>query len=185
MKKILLYIAAAASLLTAATACGDDDENATLWEDYAEYREANISWINSQETRLNPDGSKYYERIQPAWAPEKYILIHWFNNREETAGNLRPLLTSSVRARYIGRNYLGQVFDADSTSANGTLFNISSVVDGWQTALQNMHVGDTVEILLPYNMAYGSSTPNELIPPYSTLQFNLRLTDIETLEVKP
>jgi len=76
-----------------------------------------------------------------------------------------PLLTSSVRARYIGRNYLGQVFDADSTSENGTYFLVSQVVPGWQLALQNMHVGDSVEIVLPYNQAYGSSNPNTLIAP--------------------
>jgi len=96
-----------------------------------------------------------------------------------------PLLTSSVRARYIGRNYLGQVFDADSTSENGTYFLVSQVVPGWQLALQNMHVGDSVEIVLPYNQAYGSSNPNTLIPPYSTLQFTMRLHDIPTLEVRP
>ena len=48
-----------------------------------------------------------------------------------------------------------------------------------------MHVGDSVEIILPYNQAYGSSTPNDLIPPYSTLQFTMRLHDIPTLEVRP
>lgn len=186
MKKLLLYLAAAAVLLPAATSCSDDDEgNSNIWDEYAEHREANISWINSLESKTNPDGSKFYERLSPSWDQESYILIHWFNDRSETAGNLRPLLTSSVRAHYIGRNYLGQVFDADSTSENGTLFNVNGTIDGWQTALQNMHVGDTVEIILPYQVAYGSLSPNSLIPPFSALKFNIGLKDVATLEVRP
>ena len=141
MKKILTYIAGATLLMPILASCSSDDKDedaGTIWDKYEEYREANLTWIAEQETRLNPDGTKYYERLQPAWNVNSYILIHWFNDREETAGNLVPLLTSSVRARYIGRNYLGQVFDADSTSENGTYFLVSQVVPGWQLALQNI-----------------------------------------------
>lgn len=163
MKKSLTYLAGAMLLIPALCSCSDSDDEdtdiGTIWDRYEEYREANLTWIAQQETRLNPDGTKYYERLQPQWNANSYILIHWFNDRSETAGNLVPLLTSSVRARYIGRNYLGQVFDADSTSENGTYFLVNQVVAGWQLALQNMHVGDSVEIILPYNQAYGSSIP--------------------------
>lgn len=188
MKKFLKYIAGAILIFPIVSSCSDDNEEddaGTTWDKYAEYREANLTWIAQQEGKLNEDGSKYYQRLQAPWNPNSYILIHWFNDRAETAGNLRPLLTSSVRARYIGRNYLGQVFDADSTSDDGTFFMVNQVVQGWQLALQNMNVGDTVEIVLPYNQAYGSSTPNTLIPPYSTLNFTMRLHDVPTLEVRP
>ena len=180
-------MAATLGALASLSACGNDDEDdtATTWDKYTEYRETNISWVAQQEARLNPDGTKYFQRLQPVWNENSYILIHWFNDRAETAGNLRPLLTSTVSCRYIGRNYLGQVFDADSTSENGTSFSVNQLVQGWQTALQNMHVGDTVEIVLPYNQGYGSSAPNSYILPYSALRFNLRLCDIPTLEVKP
>jgi hypothetical protein len=186
MKKILFYIAAAIGLMPALTACNaSDDDSATTWDAYREYREANISWVNEMEARTNEDGSKYYERLVSGWDGTNYLLIHWFNDRSETAGNLTPLLTSSVRTRYIGKNYQGYIFDADSTSTEGTLFNVSSVVEGWQTALQYMHVNDTVEIILPYNMAYGSSSVSDYILPYSALQFNLSLLDVPSYELRP
>lgn len=187
MKKLFLYAAiAVASLagLAGFTACGgDDDDNANLWLEYAEYRQANELWLLQEENRTNPDGSKFYEKLVPGWNPGEYILIHWFNDRSETAGNLQPLLTSSVRVWYVGRNISHQVFDADTTSVNGTRFNVKNVVAGWQTALQYMHAGDSVQVLLPYNQAYGSSAPSDLIPPYSALQFNIRLIDVPTYEV--
>lgn len=189
MKRLFLYTAVCLTAIFSATwltGCSDDDDdNANVWEQYAEYRQANQIWLAQEEGRLNPDGTKFYKRLVPEWNTGEYILIHWFNDREETAGNLMPLLTSSVRVRYVGRNYAYQVFDADSTSTDGTYFQVNGVVSGWQTALQNMHVGDSVQILLPYSQAYGSSQPTQLIPPYSALQFNIRLLDIPQYELRP
>lgn len=184
----LMAAMAAVAILPCLSACNDDDEDdnsRTTWDRYEEYREANNTWILQQEALRNPDGSAYYQRLQPAWNTNSYILIHWFNDRAETAGNLRPLLTSTVNVWYVGRNYRYEVFDADTVSTTGTTFSVNGVVTGWQTALQNMNVGDSVEIILPYNQAYGSSSPSNLIPPYSALRFNIRLRDIPTYEVRP
>lgn len=187
MRKLLFYIFGAFVTTCALSSCGDDDDDnsSNVWEKYAENREANINWLNSEEARTNADGTPYFERIIPAWNKGSYILMHRFTDPAETAGNLVPLYTSSVSVRYIGRNYQGVVFDADSLSANGTTFTLSGLVSGWQVALQNMHVGDSVEIVLPYQMAYGSSSPSSAILPYSALRFNLRLLDIPAYEIRP
>lgn len=186
MRKFPLLFAALLTAGFALCSCSDDEDSTkSTWERYEDYRNANISWVDQQEARTNADGTKYFSRIIPQWNPNDYILIHWFNDRSTTAGNLQPLYTSSVRCRYVGRNYQGVVFDADSTSASGSLFKISNLIPGWQTALQNMHVGDTVEIVLPYRQAYDSQQANNLLLPYSALRFNLRLLDIPAYEVRP
>lgn len=176
-------------LLPALAGCSkkddDADKQATTWDKYTDYREANLTWLAQEELRTNPDGTPFYERLSPAWNPNAYILIHWFNDRRATAGNLQPMLTSTANVWYVGRNYKYQVFDADSTSVNGRTFAVNGVIDGWQIALQYMHVEDTVQIVCPYQQAYGSSTPSALILPYSALQFNIRLRDLPTYEVKP
>lgn len=184
MKKFFLYALALVvvlPLMAFLTACDDDDAN--TWMEYRENREANQLWITEQEALTNPDGSKFYDRLVPAWNKDSYILIHWFNDRAETAGNLQPMLTSSVSVWYTGRNMHGKIFDADSTSTDGTKFAVNSVVQGWQVALQYMHVGDSVQILLPYDMAYDASSPSTDILPYSALQFNIRLLDVPTYEI--
>ncbi|MDE7141698.1 MAG: FKBP-type peptidyl-prolyl cis-trans isomerase, partial [Muribaculaceae bacterium] len=114
-----------------------------------------------------------------------YILIHWFNDRSETAGNLQPYLTSTVTTKYIGYLYDGTEFDTSADNTDGTFTTpVSGVISGWQIALQNMHVGDTVQILVPYASAYGAQSSG-VIQPYSALRFNMRLTDIADYEVKP
>lgn len=179
MKKIfpLIVFVALSSLLW--TSCKDDDSKST-WEAYTEWRENNETWLAEQEALRNPNGTNYYERVVPAWNRQAYVLVHWFNDRKENAGNLTPMLTSTIEAAYKGRLYNDEPFD----SATNFVSSLSGVIEGWQVALMSMHVGDTVQIIIPYALGYGS-TGSGAIPPYSALQFNMRLKDIPFYETRP
>jgi FKBP-type peptidyl-prolyl cis-trans isomerase len=50
--------------------------------------------------------------------------------------------------------------------------------------MENMRCGDSVEVIIPYGLAYGS-TGSTSIYPYSNLKFNIRLVDIPLYELKP
>ena len=56
------------------------------------------------------------------------------------------------------------------------------LVDGFATALQNMHPGDRWEIWIPQQMGYGSAgrsaSGSVIIKPYTTLIFDLEVTRI-------
>ena len=58
-------------------------------------------------------------------------------------------------------------------------FSLGGVVDGWTTALQQMHVGDVWRLYIPQSLGYGSSTSNSNIPAYSTLVFDVYLREIK------
>ena len=76
---------------------------------------------------------------------------------------------------------LGYVFD---TSWNTDTFNeeisvpvkygVSSLCDGFSTALQNMRIGDRWLVYMPYELGYGT-TDYGVIPAYSTLVFDMAL----------
>lgn len=185
MKK-LLYMLGASALAASLWSCADDDDYVDYWTEYASYREANEQWLAEQEQLVDEDGSPYYERVVPAWNQGSYILVHWFNDRSETAGNLQPYLTSTVTTKYNGYLYDGTLFDTSETNSVDSTYTtaVSAVIDGWQIALQNMHVGDTVQILVPYASAYGAQSSGK-IKPYSALRFNMSLKDVADWEVKP
>lgn len=182
MKK-LFYIVGIIAVASLMSCKKDDDEN--TWETYREWREANRTWFAQQETKLDKDGRLFYEKVAPVWSPDEYILMHWFNDRSETAGNLVPLLTSTVSTCYIGHLYNDVPVDSSYKQVDA-LFNarVSGLVEGWQIALMSMHVGDTVQIVIPYSLGYGSSATGS-IPPYSALRFNISLKDIPAYEVRP
>ena len=169
------------------TACSDDDDQ-TVWENYADWRELNNQWVADMQALRNPDGTPYYSQLIPEWNPGAFILIHYFNDRRETEGNLSPLYTSTVDVTYVGRDCEGAGFDS-STLVNsygrpGVMrFSCNQVIQGWSIALQDMRVGDTCEIIVPYGAAYGASS-NAALKPYSSLKFNMRLVDICNYETK-
>lgn len=167
--------------VVAMASCSDNDNS---WETYYEWRQENKTWFAEQENKLNADGSAYYERVAGVWSPKEYVLVHWFNNREETKGNLTPKLTSQVTTRYIGRMYNDVAFDSSYNNVDAlSTFKVSGVIEGWQIALQNMHVGDSVELVIPYSLAYGSSSTGSIYP-YSALRFNMSLVDIPNYETR-
>jgi len=53
-----------------------------------------------------------------------------------------------------------------------------SVITGWGDILQNMHIGDSWLIFIPWYLGYGQTGSGSTIDPYSNLFFRLELVDI-------
>lgn len=170
-----------ALVASAFTSCGGDDDS--TWDTYREWREANNAWLAEQAERTVEGSTElYFTRVVPESDQGSYVLMHWFNDRAETSGNLKPYLTSTVSVKYIGRFYNGTAFDSSYLQTDSVFITkVSAVVPGWQIALQNMHVGDSCEVVIPYQSAYGADGYSTMAP-YSNLVFNMKLTDIPALE---
>lgn len=184
MRKILLLIPAIVALCISFASCTDDN----TWKDYQEWREANENWLREQQSILDDKGNLFYQRLIPKWNKSAYVLIHYFNDRSKTEGNLSPLFTSTVNVKYIGRLYNGVAFDSSyvNKTYGDSIFQTKAgdVIDGWAIALEDMRVGDSARIIVPQAQGYGSASQGS-IPPYSALQFDIKLVDIPYYEVKP
>lgn len=186
MKKGHLFSLFAAATLCLIASCSSDDDD--VWQQYANHREANEAFIDQQAELTDDDGNKVYTRIIPAWNKDAYVLMRWFNDTTKTMNNRRPIYTSTIDVKYYGRTYDDVPFDSSylSTSPADSIkrFQLNSVISGWVIALEKMHIGDTVEVIVPYAYAYGS-TGNTAILPFSTLKFNIKLVDIPGQFVRP
>lgn len=186
MKKILWLLAVTLTVPFMPGCNSDDDEDLNK---YKAWKEQNETWLAEMQAKKNPDGTPYYQTVVPGWNPSAFILMHYFNDRSETAGNLSPLYTSSVDVRYIGYNCEGEPFDSSTVNVvDGKLginrFLVNQVIQGWSIALMDMHVGDTAEIIVPSEIGYGAAFYGNILP-YSTLRFNIRLEDIHRYEATP
>lgn len=102
---------------------------------------------------------------------------------EKTGESKEPIYyTSKVKIYYKGSLIDGTVFDDQSfENSSGASFRPSEVVDGFGTALQNMHPGDRWTVWIPQQMGYsvaGSTTGSVTIKPYSTLIFDIEIVEI-------
>lgn len=96
---------------------------------------------------------------------------------EEGQGSNTPRLNSIVSVHYKGTLINGREFDNSWKRNCPEAFRLNEVIEGWQIALQQMHVGDRWIIYIPYTAGYGTRASGP-IPAYSTLIFEVQLLSI-------
>ena len=178
MRRFPIFIATLMAMALAIVSCGDDDNT---WDDYAEYRQANIDWLQQQYEKKDASGKPVYTMLRPTWDQGSYVLIRYFNDTMLTKDNPKPFLTSTVDVKYHGSLYDGTPFDSSylRTAPADSIYRtkLTDVVGGWVIALTTMHKGDSCEVIIPCEQGYGSIERTG-IPPYSALVFGIKLVDI-------
>ena len=189
MKKSLwlLFAAVIASCLFAA--CEETSEV----NEYANWRERNQRFIDSiaAVAEENVDGNwRIYKSLTlPPDNPNElaqakdvndYVYCHI---EQSGTGTTSPIYTDSIRASYrmwlingtmLDQSFRGEFHPSFSVPAK---FYMKSTIVGWTTAMQQMHVGDSWAIYIPYTLGYGT-TPSGNIPAYSTLKYWVNLAGI-------
>lgn len=96
----------------------------------------------------------------------------------EAGDGATPGPDSSVEVHYEGTLIDGTVFDSSYERGEPVSFRVGQVIEGWQEALQLMSVGDTWEIVIPAELAYGAQGQGP-IGPHETLIFKVELLGVD------
>ena len=89
----------------------------------------------------------------------------------------KPSPKSFISVYYTGSLINGKVFDKTQKGHPAT-FRLNELITGWSTALREMPTGSRWEIVIPYNLGYGSRAAG-VIKAYSTLIFDITLLDVK------
>ena len=89
-----------------------------------------------------------------------------------------PLPTDTVLVHYEGRLENGTVFDSSYQRRQPAPFRLDQVIPGWTEGLQLMKKGGKARFVVPPSLAYGDRDMGGVIPPNSTLTFDVELLDI-------
>lgn len=164
--------------------CSEDDDSTYEWENWKSKNDTYWATLYQQTKQKIADGDSTW-KIIPLWTlatqqsttgealsydSTDYIIAHV---ETEGTGTESPLLTDTVQIHYLGRlipspSYSdGLIFDASYDYTNGYDLrtmrpytgSCNSFISGFITALLNMHKGDKWKVYIPYQLAYGSSTP--------------------------
>ena len=91
-----------------------------------------------------------------AQKPGVKIMFNGVMYRELTKGKgPKPSPKSFVTVHYTGKLINGKVFDQTEKGRPAT-FRLNELITGWITALREMPTGSRWEIVIPYNLGYGS-----------------------------
>ena len=86
--------------------------------------------------------------------------------------------TDRVKCHYEGTLIDGTLFDSSIKRGEPAVFGVNQVIPGWVKALQLMPEGAKWKLYIPSDLAYGAQGAGEMIPPHSTLIFEVELLQI-------
>jgi FKBP-type peptidyl-prolyl cis-trans isomerase FklB len=91
----------------------------------------------------------------------------------------KPKADQTVTVNYRGTLLDGTEFDDSYKRGEPVTFQVGGVIKGWTEALQLMPVGSKWQLFIPPDLAYGVRGAGEVIPPNSTLIFEVELLSIK------
>ena len=96
-----------------------------------------------------------------------------------TEGNgKKPSATDRVKCHYEGTLIDGTLFDSSIKRGQPAVFGVNQVIQGWVEALQLMTEGSKWRLFIPSELGYGAQQAGEMIPPHSTLIFEVELIEV-------
>ncbi len=123
-------------------------------------------------------------------AGEKFLTENRKNeNVRETASGLQyvvekegtgaqPTAEDEVTVHYTGRLLDGTVFDSSVNRGEPATFPLNRVIPGWTEGVQLMKEGAKYTFFIPSDLAYGPQGIPNVIPPHSTLVFDVELIKV-------
>lgn len=89
----------------------------------------------------------------------------------------QPTPASEVTVHYKGTFIEGTEFDSSYKGGEPITFPLGNLIPGWVEGIPLMKEGETIELVLPYQLAYGVAGRGS-IPPRQTLVFQVELLKV-------
>lgn len=96
----------------------------------------------------------------------------------EDGEGARPRLEDVVTVHYRGSKIDGREFDSSFRRGVPAVFQVNSVIEGWQEILPLMREGAMWQVFLPPELAFGVRGDPPIIGPNEALQFDIRLVKL-------
>ena len=146
-----------------------------------EAREIVNKYFEELETKLNAEniekGKSFLE--ENAKRPGVVTLPSGLQYEVITEGNgKKPSATDRVKCHYEGTLIDGTLFYSSIKRGEPAIFGVNQVIKGWVEALQLMTEGAKWKLFIPSELAYGAQQAGEMIPPHSTLIFEVELIEV-------
>jgi FKBP-type peptidyl-prolyl cis-trans isomerase FkpA len=137
--------------------------------DFAEDPAQDIGWMSAQQAY--PAGLKAEDGWYTMDGGLRWRYVDYAGSGE------KPTLEDEVTVHYAGTFIDGETFDSSFERGEPATFPLGRLIKGWQMAIPEMGVGDTIEIVAPADLAYGPKGKGP-IPGGATLLFTVKLIAI-------
>lgn len=133
-------------------------------------RSQDIAWMSAQQAHLSGLTREDGWYTTPEGLKWRYV--------DYVGKGPKPTVADTVTVHYAGTFIDGETFDSSFDRGEPATFPLGRLVKAWQIAIPQMHVGETIELAAPAELAYGVSGKGP-IPGGATLLFTVQLIGIE------
>ena len=104
-----------------------------------------------------------------------------FYNITKKGSGISPSIGNQVSVHYEGKLTDGTIFDSSYKRDKPIKFSVGvgQVIKGWDEGIMLLNKGAIARFVIPSELAYGSRGAGNIIPPNSTLIFDVELVNIE------
>jgi FKBP-type peptidyl-prolyl cis-trans isomerase len=127
----------------------------------------------NQETNMNQQNQEEQNNQTQTTEEMKIEIIKEGEGEEVKSGD-------QITVNYVGMLEDGTIFDSSIERGQPFPFTIGigGVIQGWEIGVIGMKVGETRKLTIPSQLAYGERGVSGVIPPNSTLIFEINLLKI-------
>ena len=147
------------------------EEAQKLINDYLENlaKKAEAAARAEGEAFLAENGKK--ENVKTTASGLQYVV-------EKEGEGAQPTAEDEVTVHYTGKLLNGTVFDSSVNRGEPATFPLNRVIPGWTEGVQLMKEGAKYTFFIPSDLAYGPNGVPNVIPPHSTLIFEVELIKV-------
>jgi len=137
--------------------------------------------LHAQRERLSPEELAYVEKTWPnakkTGTGIRYVIERAGHGQPPNAGD-------KVFVYYTGKLMNGHIFDQVQSPATPFSFRVDryAVIEGWDQTMETMKEGEKRLVVIPSELAYGTTGQRPAIPPDSALVFEIELLKIERVQ---
>ena len=144
---------------------------AKAFEDFNKSKADRIKKEKENELKILKDLSKGFSKTSSG-------LLYKF---EKENNSHKPSNGNKVKVHYKGMLLDGTVFDSSFKRNQPIEFTlgVGQVIKGWDEGISLLGIGDKASFIIPSDLAYGASGAGGVIPPNSTLIFEVELISAE------
>ena len=144
---------------------------AKAFEEFNKSKADRIKKEKEKELKMLKDLSKGFSKTSSG-------LLYKF---EKENNSQKPSKGNKVKVHYKGMLLDGTVFDSSLKRNQPIEFTlgIGQVIKGWDEGISLLGIGDKASFIIPSDLAYGASGAGGVIPPNTTLVFEVELISAE------